>query len=151
MATELEITKRDFYTTYHSYARKNSSSIEDSKFIIFTDFLDEIDIINTPILARSKNNYKQRNWSILGYSCNSYLSESINDDEEIIENNKEEEEEEEDKLEKEINNQEIDFDYNWEYALINGFFSEDSIEIYKAKKSEIETVIKETICFVDKI
>lgn len=147
MATELEITKRDFYTTYHSYASKNSSSIEDSKFIIFTDFLDEIDIINTPILARSENTYKQRNWSILGYSCNSYLSESINDDEEIIEN---EEEEEEEELEKDKNNHEIDFDYNWEYALINGFFSEDSIEIYKAKKSEIDAVIKETICFVDK-
>ena len=78
MATELEITKRDFLSTSYSYAKNAKIALEGSQFLTFTEFLDEADVINAPVLSRAKNVYKNGNWSLLGYCCNSY--QNVNDD-----------------------------------------------------------------------
>ena len=72
MATELEITKREFLSTSYSYAKTAKIALEDSQFLTFTEFLDEAEVINTPVLSRAKDVFKNGNWSLLGYSCNSY-------------------------------------------------------------------------------
>ena len=72
MASELEITKRQFYSDYHNYYNIEKTAIEDSRFLTFTELLDEADVFVPPILARKKGTFKNGNWSLLGYSCESY-------------------------------------------------------------------------------
>lgn len=142
MATELEITKRNFTSDYNNYFKIEKIAIEDCKFITFMDLLDEMDIINPPVLSRSNGTYKNGYWSILGYCCESYLksNEEGEDDEE---QNLEFDEDEDDVL---IENK---LEFNWEYSLFNGFFSETS-EVNKANKLDIIKSINETVRFIEK-
>ena len=138
MATELEITKRDFLSTSYSYARTAKIALEDSQFLTFTEFLDETEVINTPTLSRAKDVFKNGNWSILGYSCNSY--QNMDDEIEYFED---EDESEELELLRPLT-------FNWEYTLFNGFFSGNNIEITKATKQEINKSINEVVRFIEK-
>lgn len=137
MATELEITKLDFLTTSYAYARTAKIALEDSQFLTFTEFLDETEIITTPVLSRARDVFKNGNWSILGYCCNSY--QNIEDDIEYFE---------EDELVEFDNFKPISF--NWEYSLFNGFFSGSKREVTKATKQEINKSISEVVRFIEK-
>lgn len=142
MATELEITKRNFTSDYNNYFKIEKIAIEDCKFITFMDLLDEMDVINPPVLSRSNGTYKNGYWSILGYCCESYLK-SNEDGEDDEEQNQEFDEDDEDVL---IENK---LEFNWEYSLFNGFFSETS-EVSKANKQDIIKSINETVRFIEK-
>lgn len=140
MATELEITKRQFYSDYHNYYNVEKTAIEDCRFLTFTELLDEADIFISPILARKKGTFKNGSWSLLGYSCESYRQ---------IEEEEEEDEEENDEDGKEQSTDDNSLEFNWEYTIFNGFFSED-IEITRATKVEINKAIKETVRYIEK-
>ena len=143
MATELEITKRDFYSNSFNYAKAAKIAIEDSQFLTFVEFLDEIDIINSPVLSRAKDTYKNGNWSLLGYCCNSYLN--TDDD------NEDEEESEVDEIEDKFNESNILVpSFRWEYSLFNGFFSANNNEVTRANKQEINKSINEVVRFIEK-
>jgi hypothetical protein len=138
MATELEITKRDFLSTSYSYARTARIALEDSQFLTFTEFLDEAEVINTPILSRAKDVFKNGNWSVLGYSCNSY--QNVDDEIEYFED-------EDEAAELELLRP---LTFNWEYTLFNGFFSGNNREITKATKQEINKSINDVVRFIEK-
>jgi hypothetical protein len=137
MATELEITKRDFLSTSYSYAKTAKIAIEDSQFLTFTEFLDEAEVINTPVLSRAKDIYKNGNWSLLGYCCNSYQNNE--DDIEYFEDDEATELE---------NLKQLSF--NWEYSLFNGFFSGTNRDVSKASKLDINKSINEVVRFIEK-
>ena len=137
MATELEITKRDFLSTSYSYAKTAKIALEDSQFLTFTEFLDEAEVINTPVLSRAKDVYKNGNWSLLGYCCNSY------------QNNEDEIEYFDDDEATELENLK-QLSFNWEYSLFNGFFSGTNRDVSKASKLDINKSINEVIRFIEK-
>jgi hypothetical protein len=137
MATELEITKRDFFTTSYSYAKNAQIALEDSQFLTFTEFLDEADIINTPVLSRAKDVFKNGNWSLLGYCCNSY--QNVEDE---IEDFDDDEFAELESLRP--------VSFNWEYSLFNGFFSGSNRDVSKASKQDITKSINEVVRFIEK-
>lgn len=132
MPTEIEITKRQFYSDYHNYYNFEKTAIEDCRFLTFTELLDEADVFISPILARKKGTFKNGNWSLLGYSCESYRRID---------------EEEEENGEENRNDDSIEFIS--EYTLFNGFFSE-GIAVTKATKIEINKAIKETVRYIEK-
>ena len=71
MSLDLEEARKDFYSKYHTcYESSNSSDyIEDCQFSIFTNLLEESEIIKSPpIVSRENGDYKRSKWSILGYS-----------------------------------------------------------------------------------
>ena len=140
MATELEITKRQFYSDYHHYYEVEKIALEDCKFLTFVEFLDETDIINPPVLSRANGTFKNGNWSLLGYCCESFQKSDEDKD------NQDEEEEE---LMDDENFNENNLDYHWEYSLFNGFFS-DHRDIGNASKQEITKSINEVVRFIEK-
>lgn len=139
MTTELEVTKRQFYSDAYNRYENDNIAIEDCRFLIFTEFLDEIDVYKNPTIARSNGLFKNGKWSLLGYSLNSYRQ--INEDIEN-ENDEEREGEPEEILKK-------SFDIKWEYTIFNGFFSDDTA-VNKSSKLEIEQYINETVRFLEK-
>jgi hypothetical protein len=143
MATELEITKRNFTSDYNNYFKIEKIAIEDCKFLTFVDLLDEMDIINPPVLSRANGTYKNGYWSLLGYCCESYLKSNEEDEEDQDEKNDDFDEEEDDVL------AENKIEFNWEYSLFNGFFSENS-EVIKATKQDILKAINETVRYIEK-
>ena len=76
MPSALEITKRQFYSDIHRRNENELIPLEDCRFKVFTDFLDEIDVFKNPIVARGNGLFKQGNWSILGFSSNTFRQES---------------------------------------------------------------------------
>ncbi len=132
MPTELEITKQQFYSDYHNINRTEQIAVEDARFLNFTEFLDETDVFNSPVVSRKKGTYKNRNWGLLGYCCNSYRR--VEDEEEPFE----EPDEEGHQLE-----------FQWEYTLFNGFFTDD-IRVVQATKLEITEAINEVTRFIEK-
>ena len=140
MATELEVTKRQFYSdSYHRY-ENDDIAIEDCRFLNFTEFLDEIDVYKNPTIARSNGLFKNGKWGILGYSTNSF--HQMNEDLEV-EDDQGYDDENKQKLKKDS------FDIKWEYTIFNGLFT-DKIAVTNASKLEIEVTIKETIRFLEK-
>jgi hypothetical protein len=139
MATELEITKRDFLSTSFSYAKAAKIALEDSQFLTFTEFLDEAEVINTPVLSRAKDTFKNGNWSLLGYCCNSYQN---------LENETEYYDDEDDESTELDSLKQLSF--NWEYSLFNGFFSGSNKEVTKATKQDINKSISEVVRFIEK-
>jgi hypothetical protein len=140
MATELEITKRNFISDYNNYYKIEKIAIEDCKFLTFVNLLDEMDIINPPVLSRENGTFKKRSWSLLGYFCESSLKT----------NEEDEREEKNDDLDKEVDDilTEKKIDFNWEYSLFNGFFSETP-EVNKANKQDILKYIDETVRYIE--
>ena len=138
MATELEIIKRNFYSDSFNLAKIDKIAIEDARFSTFVNFLDECDIINSPVLARVSDTFKNGNCSLLGYCFETYCEDNTEETESQIEHY--------DKLN--INDN-ITQNYRWEYSLINGFFS-DTIHVTNATKTEINKLINETVRFLEK-
>ena len=142
MATELEAIKKIFYTDCHNMSSVDQIAIEDAKFLNFTEFLDETDVFNTPVVSRKEGTYKNGKWGLLGYCCNSYRR--VEDDQESdveyedIEDFDGKSEEKDNRLE-----------FQWEYTLFNGFFSDD-IAVVKATKIEITKSISEVTRFIEK-
>jgi len=143
MATELEITKQLFYSDYHSLYNTEKIAVEDARFLTFTDFLNEIDVFDSPVVSRKEGTYKNGKWGVLGYCC-----KSLNriEEEEI-------EEEIEEKIEEEIEEESVEvakkLEFQWEYTLYNGFFSDDAL-VKKATKAEITKSIDEVTRFIEK-
>lgn len=130
MSLDLEEARKDFYSKYHTcYESSNSSDyIEDCQFSIFTNLLEESEIIKSPpIVSRENGDYKRSKWSILGYSeSNDIMIDGDNDDE-------------------------LESINNWHYVIFNGFFTNsDSLEVLNSRKDEIDKSLKECITFIDK-
>ena len=127
---ELEATKAIFYSD--SYKLKKLSDnlfIEDCRFKLFTELLDNSDIYNNPIISRAKGKYKTSNWSILGYAYENFIiNEDINDNDENIE--------------------EINQEQTWSYTIFNGNFS-DVREITTTTKTQIQQYVNESIKFIE--
>ena len=127
---ELEATKAMFYSD--SYKLKKLSDnlfIEDCRFKLFTELLDNSDIYNNPIISRAKGKYKTSNWSILGYAYENFIiNEDINDNDENIE--------------------EINQEQTWSYTIFNGNFS-DVREITTTTKTQIQQYVNESIKFIE--
>ena len=136
MTTELEVTKRQFNSDAYNRYENDDIAIEDCRFLIFTEFLDEIDVYKNPTIARSNGLFKNRKWGTLGYSTNSFRQ--INEDIEV-------ENEEENQPDRERES----FDIKWEYTIFNGFFS-DETKVAKANKTEVQKSINETITYLEK-
>ena len=140
MPTELEVTKQNLFSQYHSLEKTdNSLFIEDCMLQVFTELLYDAEIIDSPSKSsRKKGVYKRSNWSLLGY-CFQSISVNEND------------EDDDDSNESEQNTKE-DTDSNkllkWQYTIINGFFSED-LEVENALKDEIDRSVKETKKFLE--
>ena len=141
MATEIEITKRNFISDYYNYFKVEKIAIEDCKFLTFVDLLDDLDVISSPVSSRANGTFKNGKWSLLGYSCESNLK--TNEDFELDEVY---EDSEDDELSL-INEKKVEL--SWEYSLFNGFFS-DNIEVTKASKQDILKSINETARFIEK-
>ena len=137
MASELEITKRDFYSNSYHYLKKAKIAIEDAQFLTFVEFLDETGIVNTPVLSRANGKYKNANCSLLGYCCNSFQNKD--------DDNQEDQNDES----SEVNNINS-LNYQWEYSLFNGFFSGNNRDVTKATKSQIDKSINEVVRFIEK-
>tara|TARA_B100000795_G_C22804323_1_gene443879 strand:+ start:3429 stop:5864 length:2436 start_codon:yes stop_codon:yes gene_type:complete len=136
MTTELEVTKRQFNSDAYNRYENDDIAIEDCRFLIFTEFLDEIDVYKNPTIARSNGLFKNRKWGTLGYSTNSFRQ--INEDIEV-------ENEEENQPDRERES----FDIKWEYTIFNGFFS-DETKVAKANNTEVQKSINETITYLEK-
>jgi len=137
MPSALEITKRQFYSDIHRRNENELIPLEDCRFKVFTDFLDEIDVFKNPIVARGNGLFKQGNWSILGFSSNTFRQESEDADDF-------------DDYEEQGQKGTSDFyDIKWEYTIFNGFFTDD-LTIMRATKQEIDKAIKETERFLEK-
>ena len=133
MAQAIEFTKRQFYSDSHSMYERELIPIEDCRFRIFTDFLDEIDVFKNPVVCRNDGKYKNGNWSILGYGTNTYRQ--------ILEDQDENEE-----IDESLN---FGYQIKWEYTIFNGFFTDD-FSIINASKATIENKIKESVRFLEK-
>jgi hypothetical protein len=141
MATELEITKRNFTSDYNNFFKIEKIAVEDCKFLTFVQLLDEADVISPPVLSRSNGTFKNGRWSLLGYCCDSYIKR--NEDDELDESLED--------FDEDGNNYFIEnkIDLNWEYSIFNGFFSEDS-KVTKASKQDILKSVNETVRFIEK-
>ena len=137
MASELEVTKRILFSEAYNRYDTEDISIEDCRFLNFTEFLEEIDVFNNPTPARSKGVFKNGKWSLLGYSSKGY--QQI----------KEEVEEEEVEEEEEETSNNSNFEIKWEYTIFNGYFSDDN-KIENLTQKDIDKSTNETIRFLEK-
>lgn len=136
MASELEVTKSGFYSDYKTLMELQHLAIEDARFLTFVGFLNDMDIYSAPFSSRYNGTYKNGNWSILGYCY---------DPEEKIIN------EEQNDLNDEgfgINNENIQPEYDWNYTIFNGFFS-NPLEVNRALKSDITKCVNEAFRFIE--
>lgn len=143
MPTELEVSKRNLFSQYHSLEKSdNSLFIEDCRFHVFTELLYDAEIIDSPPkTSRKKGIYKRSNWSLIGYCFQSILVNESDDDDEL---ENESEELEENKSEEKTSSKTI----KWQYTIINGFFSEDLI-VENAMKEEIDRSVREVKKFIE--
>lgn len=127
---ELDATKAIFYSDCHKLKKLTDELfIEDCRFKIFTELLDNADIYSNPIICRAKGKYKNSNWSIIGYAYeNMITTEEIHENDEGVQD--------------EIQEQ------TWTYTLFNGFFS-DCKEITNTTKIQIQQYINETVKFIE--
>ncbi|MCA6075597.1 AIPR family protein [Fulvivirga sedimenti] len=133
MATPLEVTKQEFYTSsYNLYNTTDDLVLEDCQFILFTELLDDSGIFKNPKVCRKRNLLSNSYWSLIGYSYDSFIFSDNESGEENIED------------EDEITDQDI----LYQYTIFNGFFS-DKPEIENAQKAEIDKALRETIRFIE--
>jgi hypothetical protein len=131
MKKEYEITHKKFYSDCHQYHEvSHDIALEDIRFIKFTDLLDAADLFKNPKYCRYDglgiNNAK---WSTLGYSfTNDLISEDFDD-----------ENEDDSSAQKE---------YEWNFTIFNGFFSE-GLAIVNAKKADIQKSVAEVAKFIE--
>ena len=135
MATGIEVTKKEFFSNYHSlYDKDESLVIEDCQFDVFTNLIEESGVFdNSPIVSRNKGSFGASNWAILGYSS---ASERLYDEED------DDDDEDDDQIQREKK-------FMWRYSIINGFFS-NSIEVVNATKPELTKSVNQAINFIKK-
>ena len=139
MATALEITKREFYSSSHSlYDGDDNLSIEDCQFKVFTDLLEESgEFDNSPVSCRGDGLYKSRKWRLIGFSpSRDVVFDDENDDNEN------------DEIEN-IENIKKELRHEWRYSIINGFF-ESSTKVVNTTREEIQKSVKEIVAFIEK-
>ena len=132
MATELEVTKKQFYSQYNSLGESDSNMfIEDCQFEIFTNIMEDAgEFDSSPVVSRAKGVYKRANWRLLGYSQH---GERVYEDDLDLED-------------------EVSYDSftsEWRFSIINGFFSK-GFDVKNAEKTEITKSINEGIKFIEK-
>ena len=136
MSKEYISTRKHFYSKYHRMYSSSGSNelLETCQFNVFTNLLDEAEIVKSPpIVLKESGTYKRSNFSLLGY-C------EYND---VIREDDGEGEDDE-------NEESILID-NWNYIIFNGFFSDKAPdEISEVRKDELEKSVKESIAFIDK-
>ena len=103
-------------------------SLEDCRFLNFTEFLDDIDEFKNPVPSRNSGKFKNGSWSLLGYGCRD-IREQIED------------------FDSEEVNQTIRI--NWEYVIFNGLL-DDALEVKNLSKLDVDRKINETIRFLEK-
>lgn len=131
MLNAIEVTRRQFISDTKEIRDLEEIPIEDARFKVFTDFLDQIDVFKNPIISRGSGDFKRRKWSLLGYSANTFRQLHDDEDEDI----------------KSDFNQ--GYDIKWEYTLFNGLFS-DNEELSKASRNDITQLLEETERFINK-
>jgi hypothetical protein len=136
MSKSIEITKRQLFSDSHSMYERELIPLEDCKFKLFTDFLDEIDVFKNPIASRGNGKFRNGNWSILGYGTNTYRQLAELQDEEYED-------------EEGYNTNANGYQIKWEYTIFNGFFT-DEFTVTNAPKSTVESKIKEAVRFLEK-
>ena len=105
MSKEYISTRKHFYSKYHRmYSTSGSNELlETCQFNVFTDLLDEAEIVKSPPMPlKESGTFKRSNFSMLGF-CE--YNDVIRDDEEDEEND------------------ETNLIDNWNYIIFNGFFS----------------------------
>ena len=132
MASELEVTKKQFYSEYNSLNESDENMfVEDCQFEIFTNLMEDAgEFDGSPVASRAKGSYKRANWSILGYSQHGervYEDDHDLEDEESYDN----------------------YTNEWRFSIINGFFSE-GVDVKNAEKTEITKSINEGVKFIQK-
>ena len=142
MPTELEVSKKDLFSQYHSLEKSDDTLfLEDCRFFVFTELLYDAEIIDSPPKpSRKKGIYKRANWSLLGYCFQSIMVNMIDDEDDDLETDEDFQE----KSSQESSNKIL----KWQYTLINGFFSE-SLEVENTLKEEIDKSLKETKKFIE--
>ena len=69
MPTAIEVTKTILNSDSRRRMEDEKVPLEDCIFLNFTEFLDELDHLRNPTVARASGTYKNGNWSTLGYSA----------------------------------------------------------------------------------
>ncbi len=131
MLNAIEVTRKQFTSDVNRRSDFEEIPIEDARFKVFTDFLDEIDVFKNPLTARGSGDFKKKKWSLLGYSANTFRQ--LHDDDE-------------DDIKTDSN---LGYDIKWEYTLFNGLFS-DSEVVLRASKNEVVQILEETERFISK-
>jgi hypothetical protein len=127
---EIDATKAIFYSDCHKLKKLTDELfIEDCRYKIFTELLDNSDIYRNPIICRAKGKYKTSNWSIIGYAYDSLIITEENDD-------------------NDEDNQDDIQEQTWTYTLFNGTFS-DCREITNTTKTQIQQFINESVKFIE--
>ena len=134
MSKEYISSRKHFYSNYYRMYNSSISNelLETCQFNVFTNLLDEAEILNSPPTAlKESGTYKRSNFSILGYcEHNNVIREDDEDDED-------------DNL--------VNLIDNWNYIIFNGFFSDKGPdEISESRKDELDKAVKESITFIDK-
>jgi hypothetical protein len=128
MSKFIKDTYRQFKSDVINRANEQNIAIEDSYFLTFTQLLDDADIFINPKTSRTLGTFKNKKFSLFGYSASSFNFDNEDDvdgeDEEITDLNK--------------------FELKWNYTLFNGQFEDDSVKI------EPEKLIKQTLTFLEK-
>lgn len=126
-----------FYSSYNNLAKVSDDlSLEDARFVKFTELLQIGNIIDNPTVCRYSGGPANQPWGLLGYS----YTEEIN-----IVPQKSEAIEDEDGENPTISNE---FESFYRYTFINGFFDGENV-IRNAKKSELERAVKQVTRFVE--
>ncbi|MFC2148756.1 AIPR family protein [Bacteroidota bacterium] len=137
MSTPLEVTKQEFYTdSFNLYNASDDLVLEDCRFILFTELLDDSDVFKNPRICRKRRFVGNSYWSLIGYSYNSYIY-SDEDEDEDREGEGDEGSEDEDQRE-----------IHYQYTIFNGFFSDDS-DVENALMSDLDRAIRETTRFLE--
>jgi hypothetical protein len=131
MLNAIEVTRRQLISDVKARSEFELIPIEDARFKVFTDFLDEIDVFKNPITTRGSGEFKRKKWSLLGYSANTFRQLHEDEEEDSKSDSKQ------------------GYDIKWEYTLFNGLFS-DGEGILRASKNDIVQVLEETERFINK-
>lgn len=142
MASELEVSKKSFYTDFNNLSSLNKIPWEDCAFERFLSVLDDADILNTPTALRDNGKLGNKKWGLLGYSMDSKFMKDDSDDDFY-----ELDEDDDNQRAREISADQEGIQY-FKYAIINGEFT-NSHEVRKAKKQDVERARDEAIHFYE--
>jgi len=140
MAAIIDRALKTFYSRAESLSRTSGEvSIEDARFIKFTELLDLSEIIENPTICRYSGGRVNAPWSIMGYSLNI---------ERDIDNEADSSIEDDDDSDTSFNMNHNTFSETHNYTIINGLFH-GLRETENSKKADILKIVKETHRFID--